>query len=142
MSLTARPKIKPYQKKRQAQHHRHSKNYIRAYLPYLPMLSIILVGIAIDHTWTGSAGSASLGNAANGSDNTLLATVTGSSSTSLLYGVILVSFAAFAAFVVIYWLKVSRWLSKGKAYAVNHPWIDASLVFIFTAGTILTRTGH
>ena len=55
MALATRPKPKPYHKKRQAQHHRRGKHYLKAYFPYIPMLLIVGVGLAINSLW--SAGS-------------------------------------------------------------------------------------
>jgi len=41
-----------HHKKRQALHHRHSKPYLKTYLPYLPMLMIIGVGLVINSIWS------------------------------------------------------------------------------------------
>jgi hypothetical protein len=51
MALATRPKPKTYHKKRQAQHHRLSKRYLKSYWPYLPMLLIVGVGLAINSLW-------------------------------------------------------------------------------------------
>lgn len=52
MALATRPKPKTHHKKRQAQHHRHSKHYVKAYWPYLPMLMIIGLGLFINALWS------------------------------------------------------------------------------------------
>ncbi|HEY5152776.1 MAG TPA: CAP domain-containing protein, partial [Candidatus Saccharimonadales bacterium] len=67
MALATRPKSTVHAKKRQAQHHRHSKPYLKTYWPYLPMLMIVVVGLAINSLWsTGSVlgAKSDFGNAA------------------------------------------------------------------------------
>jgi uncharacterized protein YkwD len=55
MAIAAKPKKSVHAKKRQAKHHRHSKHYLKSYWPYLPMLMIVGVGLAINSLWsTGS----------------------------------------------------------------------------------------
>jgi uncharacterized protein YkwD len=53
MALTAKPKRKPplHAKKRTGQHHRQSKHYVKAYLPYLPALVILAAGLWINTIW-------------------------------------------------------------------------------------------
>jgi hypothetical protein len=51
MALATRPKPTVHHKKRRAQHHRHSKHYLKAYWPYLPMLMVVVVGLAINSLW-------------------------------------------------------------------------------------------
>lgn len=53
MTLTnyQKPKKSPVQKKRGADHHRKSKDYHKAYWPYLPILSIIVVGVVLNTFW-------------------------------------------------------------------------------------------
>lgn len=52
MALATKPKPKSHHKKRQAQHHRHSKHYVKAYWPYLPMLMIVGFGVFINSLWS------------------------------------------------------------------------------------------
>jgi hypothetical protein len=52
MALAARPKRPPQHKKRIGQHHRQSKVYLKSYWPYLPMLLIVGVGMAINTAWS------------------------------------------------------------------------------------------
>jgi uncharacterized protein YkwD len=52
MSLATLPKPKTYAKKRQAQHHRHSKEYLKSYWPYLPMLLIVGLGLMVNSAWS------------------------------------------------------------------------------------------
>lgn len=53
MALATRPKPPSHHKKRQGAHHRHSKDYLKAYWPYIPMLGIVGLGIAINSFWYG-----------------------------------------------------------------------------------------
>ena len=47
MALSTKPKPKPaaHHKKRQANHHRQSKQYVKSYWPYIPMLLVVIIGI-------------------------------------------------------------------------------------------------
>jgi hypothetical protein len=55
MALATRPKPKTHAKKRQAQHHRHSKHYLKSYWPYLPMLLIVGLGLMVNSAWSKSS---------------------------------------------------------------------------------------
>lgn len=55
MAIAAKPKKTVHAKKRQAKHHRQSKHYLKSYWPYLPMLMIVGIGIAINSAWSASA---------------------------------------------------------------------------------------
>lgn len=48
MALATKPKPTAQQRKRHAHHHKRSKHYHKAYWPYLPMLVIVGLGIAIN----------------------------------------------------------------------------------------------
>lgn len=52
MALATRPKPTAHHRKRQGNHHRHSKPYLKTYWPYLPMLIIVAVGLAINTSLT------------------------------------------------------------------------------------------
>jgi uncharacterized protein YkwD len=52
MSLTAPAKRPSHHKKVTGDHHRRSKHYLKAYHPYLPLLLLVLVGLAINIFWT------------------------------------------------------------------------------------------
>lgn len=69
MSLATKQKPKTHHKKRQAQHHRRGKHYLKAYFPYLPMLLIVGVGLAVNSLW--SSGSV-LGSSSDFSPTSLL----------------------------------------------------------------------
>jgi uncharacterized protein YkwD len=71
MALTNhQPKIQPHHRKARGQHHRHSKHYLKTYYPYLPMLMLVLVGIAINVSW--SSRTSVLGASTNLSATSLL----------------------------------------------------------------------
>lgn len=55
MAIATRPKKTVQHKKRRAQHHQHSKVYLKTYWPYLPMLMIVGVGLMINSLWSNSA---------------------------------------------------------------------------------------
>lgn len=52
MALATKPKKTTLHKKRRAQHHSHSKHYLKTYWPYLPMLTIVGVGLIINSLWS------------------------------------------------------------------------------------------
>jgi len=70
MALATRRKPTTNQRKRQAGHHKHNKPYLKTYWPYLPMLLIVGVGLAVNSLWSSSA---VLGSASSFSTNDLLA---------------------------------------------------------------------
>jgi uncharacterized protein YkwD len=71
MALATRPKQPVHTKKRRAQHHRQSKDYLKHYWPYLPMLLFVVVGLAINSLWASHSGV--LGATSDFSSQTLLA---------------------------------------------------------------------
>lgn len=70
MALATRPKPPAHHRKRQAGHHRQSKEYLKHYWPYLPMLGIAVLGIAINSLWTAHA--AVLGSQSDFTSSSLL----------------------------------------------------------------------
>ncbi len=70
MAIATRSKrTTSHYKKRSGRHHRHSKTYLKTYWPYLPMLLIVGIGIAVNALW--SAGGV-LGTSSNYSSGDLL----------------------------------------------------------------------
>ena len=55
MALATRPKRPPQHKKRIGAHHRRSQRYMKPYWPYLPMLLIVAVGLALNSAWSKQA---------------------------------------------------------------------------------------
>ncbi len=70
MSLTAKPRTTSQSRKRQAGHHRHSKSYLKAYWPYLPMAAIVISGVFVNSLL--STGEGVLGWQSNFSSSVLL----------------------------------------------------------------------
>lgn len=137
MALSTKPKPTPAARKRQAKHHRQSKHYVKAYLPYLPMLAVVGIGQLASQVWIVSGvASADTAQAATG---TRLAAMTGNYSLNLFYTVLAVTFAAFAVFVLNHWYRLHKWLNRGEMFMVEHAWFDIGLVVIITAGVLLTR---
>lgn len=54
MALATRAKPKAHTRKRQAGHHRRNKRYLKTYWPYLPMLLVVVIGLAINGLWSNS----------------------------------------------------------------------------------------
>jgi uncharacterized membrane protein YidH (DUF202 family) len=138
MALKAKTKPSAYARKRQAQHHRRSKHYIKAYYPYLPMLAIAGGGYLLDKIWTpAKVNAASINDVAYPSR---LSVITSDHSFVLLYIILGITFLAFALFIMLHWYRVQRVLNRGEAFMVHHTWFDICLVLIFTAGVVLTRS--
>lgn len=55
MAFAAPPKPTIHDRKRHGDHHRRSKHYLKPYLPYLPMLLIVGLGLVINTAWNKSA---------------------------------------------------------------------------------------
>ena len=73
MSLTAKPRPSSQSRKRQAGHHRHSKSYLKAYWPYLPMAAIVISGVFVNSLL--STGEGVLGWQSNFSSSSLLSLI-------------------------------------------------------------------
>jgi hypothetical protein len=148
MALATRPKPNTHDRKRQAQHHTHSTGYLKTYWPYLPMLAIVAVGtlansalyrnplirtnagVMIDAPHTAALGSiARIQNLAGGSHTSTILLVT-----------LAITAAAFTYFIVSHWYRVHRLVTKGERYVIRRPWLEISLVLIFTVGFVLTRS--
>lgn len=52
MSLTSAPKRPSHHKKVTGDHHRQSKRYLKIYHPYLPLLVLAIVGMAVNIFWS------------------------------------------------------------------------------------------
>lgn len=71
MALATRPKPQVHHKKRSGKHHKtDSKHYVKTYLPYLPMIAIMVVGFVVSNIISGH--SSVLGAEANISPARLL----------------------------------------------------------------------
>lgn len=134
MALATRPKPKAHQRKRQAQHHRQSKLYMKPYWPYLPMFAIIGLGILANQYWPASL--VSLNDVGSG---TRIEAMVGSQNSGALIFIILMAAGAAAILIFQNWFRFQRTLNRGERFIVKHPWFDIVLVLIATAGVVLTR---
>lgn len=142
MALATRPKPSVSHRKRQAQHHRHTKPYLKTYWPYLPMLAIIGLGYLANNYWPSAVQSGLLPNDlvdSNGQALTRIQTVSGSSGQTLLLIVLGITAAAFAVVLFRHWYKVQRLLNRGEKFAAEHVWLDVALVLVVVVGVVLTR---
>lgn len=71
MALTTRTKRPTHHKKLTGHHHRHNKHYLKTYHPYLPMLLLVVIGLAVNVFWTSKLNV--LGAATNVTAESLLA---------------------------------------------------------------------
>jgi hypothetical protein len=122
MTLTAKPRSGQAHKKIHASHHKHTKNYLKTYWPYLPIGVIIVFGILIDHYWHIEAHPTRL------TAYTYFDVI--ESSIGLLALCIFLLRHAFA------WHRV---LVKGEQFATKHPLMDIGLVSITVLGLVLAH---
>jgi hypothetical protein len=139
MSLTTKRKPPAHARKRQAQHHKRGKSYTKPYLPYLPMAAIVAGGGIVNAVWNAGSSVASADTVNASVESTRLASMTGGKSDSLVYVVMAVTFIAFVLFMATHWYRFHRMLNRGEAFVVTHPLFDVTLVFVITAGVVLTR---
>jgi len=115
-----------HQRKIKAQHHRHSKSYIKTYWPYIPIVGIIVLGAIVNHYWhvNTTPDSAKLTNYS-------FFSVLESSLGILALSIFLLRHA-FA------WHKV---FVKGEEFAAKHPLLDILLVAFATFSLVLAHSG-
>lgn len=103
------------------------------------MLAIVAVGAAVNNALYGtSLGSASVLAAGGPAASTRIGALTNQAGWMWL-ALLAVSAVAFAVFVVRHWYRAHRWFSRGDAFVTRHALFDVALVFVFTAGFVLTR---
>jgi len=66
--------------------------------------------------------------------------LTGNNSQLALLAIIAISGGAMALFLLRHGYRVHRLLNKGEAFVVHHPYLDIAIVFVITAGIVLTRS--
>ena len=137
MALATRPKPKANHKKRQANHHRQSRRYLKSYLPYLPMLAIGGLGTIVNTLWAPMAQAATTSG-----EVSRIEVLTGSQAAMSLLIVILAATAAFCFILIKYGLLLRRSLTRSEYFIVHHPWLDVAAVLVITAGIILTRSAY
>ncbi len=139
MALATRPAPNAHHRKRHAQHHRHSKGYLRTYWPYLPMLAIVGVGAAVNKSLY-SSGFALPDTFGGGGPaaSTRISAITGQAGWGLA-AVVFITAVAAAILIFSHWYRVRNVISRGEAFALSRPWVDILLVLVVTAGVVLTR---
>ncbi len=122
MSLkTSTQKTSNTNKKISGSHHRHSKAYLKAYWPYLPIGMIVGLGFLVNHIWKGSSNV---------------------SLTSYTYYDLLESSIALFALAIFFLRHAFAWhkvLIKEEQFAVKHPYLDIMLVTIAVVGLLLSH---
>jgi hypothetical protein len=110
------------------------------------MLAIIGVGTVVNKLWTASSFAGAGASAATLNPNlaatqglTRVQLLTNNPNQRILLAVILISFAAFALFFFRHSRRLHRTITRGEAFVSDHPWLDIVTVFVFTAGSVLTR---
>lgn len=127
MSLSNKKKPGINHKKINAHHHRHTKNYLKTYWPYIPILLIVGIGLIINMLWKESPSPYTNVRLANFTYYDIL-----ESSIGIIALTIFLLRHAFA------WHKV---LIRGEDFVAKHPLLDISLVLIATIGILLSRHG-
>ena len=146
MALATRPRPNVHHKKRRAQHHRHSRLYLKPYWPYLPMLAIMGTGVVVNRLWSGgipgvkTALTLNPQFAAGAPPVARIQVLTGSQVTWIVALVSVIAVTALALFVIRDWYRLHRLINKGEAFIYRRPWFDVAMVFVFTAGFVLTST--
>lgn len=128
MALATRPKPTVSHRKRQAQHHRYSKPYLKAYWPYLPMMAILGSGALINQTWA-------VADAAPSTSR--LQALSGSNATWLTTAVLLIAAGALALFMIRHTLAFHRVVVRSEHFINEHPLLDIATVLVFTTGFLL-----
>jgi len=108
----------------QAKHHKKTKHYVKVYWPYIPILSIIVIGLIIN---------AHIRSSTNSHPFTLSSLSIAEVLESSVGIVALCFFLLRHAFA---WHKV---FVKGEDFATKHPMIDIALVMIMMGGLILVH---
>lgn len=56
MAIASVPKRHSHHQKARGEHHRHTKHYLKTYHPYLPLLLLVIVGLAVNSFWNARTG--------------------------------------------------------------------------------------
>lgn len=121
----------PHQKKRTGQHHSHSKHYVKAYWPYIPMIAAtaVLNGIIAQST--------ALTTTATNTSRLQLWTQSGP---WLSVVVIVIAIMSLAIVTIRHTLAWQRVVSKSEDFFIHHHSVDVFLVGIALVGFLVTRT--
>jgi uncharacterized membrane protein YidH (DUF202 family) len=137
MALATRPKPSIHTKRRRAQHHRSkSKHYVKPYLPYLPMLGVAGIGLAVNSLWPSASVSAA--STTSGRPVSRIEVIT--QSEWALLAVVVVTAAAFALLIFRHGYYLHKAINRGEYWVVHHPWLDIAITLVVVAGIVLTRS--
>lgn len=151
MAIATKPKLQKHDKKRKALHHRQSQHYLKSYLPYLPMLLVVVVGLAVNVLWTPRAAVSGISNnplavaipqaAISPTTDQLsrMQFLTGSSATWLMPAVSATAFIILTLWLAHYGLRLRKVLVRGEAFIANHPLLDFVVVSLVVIGWVLTQ---
>lgn len=123
MALTTKPRPGANHKKIKADHHRHSKTYLKTYWPYIPIIGIVVLGFLINRCWH-------------------INQSTGAKTAAYTYYNVLetsIGGLALAIFLLRHAFAWHKVMVLGEEFATKHPFMDIALVGIATAGLLLTR---
>lgn len=151
MAIATKPKLQKHDKKRKALHHRQSQHYLKSYLPYLPMLLVVVVGLAVNVYWASTSGS----NVATNNplialpDQTSVSTtaanisriqlLSGGSNAWLLPLISTIGLIILIVWLTTYGLRLRKVIVRGEAFVANHPLLDFVVVSLVVLGWVLTR---
>lgn len=140
MAVGTRPKPKVQHRKRKAQHHSYTSNYLKPYWPYLPMVVIVGLGLFANNHWPASLTEINSSLSASTIPPTRIEGLVGGQNSWSLVIIILMAGIAAAIFLSQHWFRVKRKLNDGERFMVKHPWFDIALVAVCTASVVLTRS--
>jgi hypothetical protein len=96
MAIATRPKAKAHHKKRQAGHHRHTKQYVKTYWPYIPLVALTASSL----TLLRNGGNTKAGSVLADDPTTTVAVAGFHPSSSLMALVALIAAGAIAGYIV------------------------------------------
>ena len=137
MVLSTQPHKRPsvHHKKRVGTHHKHSKDYLKTYWPYVPLfLGAAGLNVLLDHTMQNSS-LATVGSFSTVSRLELWANV----SQSITMLVACVAFVCGSAWVLRHAGAWQRVLVRGEQFVVHNHKLDLVLAGIALSGFLLTR---
>lgn len=149
MSLTPRPKTTVQHRKRSALHHRRSKSYMHTYWPYMPMLAIVGLGLAVNSVldksslFSASATGMQAASAAIGSSNVLPLTraqvLVGSGSSWIPVTIVGLGIIAGVWLAFSHIRRFRLAFEQSEQFIIKHPMLDIALVFVVTSSAVLGR---
>jgi len=125
MSISTKPKPASRTKQVRGGHHRHSKNYLKTYWPYIPIIGLITIGIVVNNYWK-----------YNSHQNVQLSNFTFIEALESSIGLL-----ALSIFLLRHAFAWHRVLVKSEEFVSKHPILDIYLVAIAVTGLLLANKG-